>query len=232
MKLYDKSKFEKLLFKFDGSEFIEKNYSQSYQDMFVLSVLNGKKNGTYLEIGAFEGIFISNTYLLEKEFGWTGISIDIEVNSEVSFRSADRKNEILIGNALDIDYLDLLTSKKIPNRIDYLQLDIEPQVNTLECLKKIPFDQFKFSVITYETDYYDPSVSREESHKVREESRKILESNGYELLVGNICNISNNDPFEDWYVDPTVIDPEILKMFRESREYNNTAEKYMLNIKL
>jgi hypothetical protein len=99
-------------------------------------------------------------------------------------------------------------------------------------LKKIPFDKFKFSVITYETDYYDPNVSREESHKVREESRKILESNGYELLVGNVCNISNNDPFEDWYVDPTVIDPEILDLFRGSREYNDTAENYMLNVKI
>ena len=92
-------------------------------------------------------------------------------------------------------------------------------------------DQFRFSVITYETDYYDPSVSREESHLVREESRKILESHGYELLVGNVCNISTKDPFEDWYVDPLIIDPEILKMFKGDREYNDTAENYMLNLK-
>jgi hypothetical protein len=232
MKLYNKSKFENLLFKFDGSESIETNYSQSYQDMFVLSVLNGKRNGIYLEVGAYEGIFISNTYLLEKKFGWKGLSIDIEQSSAESFRNVGRENDILIQNALDIDYLDLLIKKNFPSRIDYLQLDIEPQMNTLECLKKIPFDKFKFSVITYETDYYDPSVSREESHKVREESRKILESNGYELLVGNVCNISNNDPFEDWYVDPTVIDPEILKIFRGSREYNDKAENYMLNVKI
>jgi len=232
MKLYNKSKFENLLFKFDGSESIETNYSQSYQDMFVLSVLNGKKNGTYLEVGAYDGVFINNTYLLEKKFGWKGLSIDIDQSSEQSFRKSGRENDILIQNALDIDYLDLLTKKNFPSRIDYLQIDIEPQINTLECLKKIPFDKFKFSVITYETDYYDPSVSREESHKVREESRKILESNGYELLVGNICNISNNDPFEDWYVDPTVIDPEILNLFRGSREYNDTAENYMLKVKI
>lgn len=232
MKLYNKSKFENLLFKFEGAESIEINYSQSYQDMFVLSVLNGKTSGTYLEIGAYEGIFISNTYLLEKKFGWTGLSIDIEESSAGSFRNVGRNNEILIQNALEIDYLDLLTKRNFPNRIDYLQLDIEPQLNTLECLKKMPFDKFKFSVITYETDYYDPSVSREESHKVREESRRILESHGYELLVGNVCNISTNDPFEDWYVDPTVIDPKILEMFRESREYNNIAENYMLNQKI
>jgi hypothetical protein len=194
-------------------------------------MLNGKKNGTYLEIGAYEGKFISNTYLLEKQFGWTGISIDIESSSSESFRSSGRNNKILISDALDIDYYDLLVKEEFPIQIDYLQLDIEPQQNTLDCLKKIPFDKFRFSVITYETDYYDPSVPRDESHLVREESRKILESNGYELLVGNVCNISNNDPFEDWYVDPSVIDPDILEIFRSSREYNNTAESYMLNIK-
>lgn len=231
MKLYDRSKFDNLLFRFNNSESIEVNYSQAYQDMFVLSMLDGKKNGTYLEIGAYEGKFISNTYLLEKQFGWTGISIDIESSASVSFTSSERNNKILIQNALDIDYYDLLIKEGFPNQIDYLQLDIEPQQNTLDCLKKIPFDKFRFSVITYETDYYDPSVSREESHQVREESRKILESHGYELLVGNICNISNNDPFEDWYIDPSVIDPKILEIFRSSGEYNNTAESYMLNIK-
>jgi hypothetical protein len=231
MKLYDKTKLDSLRYKFKDSDLIERNYSQSYQDMFVLSLLNGKREGTYLEIGAYQAKFISNSYLLENDFGWNGISVDIEESSRISFISEGRKNHILIEDALKIDYLDLLRTKNFPNQIDYLQIDIEPQRNTLECLKKIPLDQFRFSVITYETDYYDPSVSREESHLVREESRKILESHGYELLVGNVCNISTKDPFEDWYVDPLIIDPEILKMFKGDREYNDTAENYMLNLK-
>lgn len=231
MKSYDKSKLENLLFKFNGSDSIERNYSQSYQDMFVLSMLNGKRNGTYLEIGAYEAKFISNTYLLENEFNWRGISIDIEKSSLDSFTSTGRKNPIIIKDALEIDYADLLEKNNFPNQIDYLQIDIEPQRNTLECLKKIPFDKFRFSVITYETDYYDPAVSREESHAVREESRRILESNGYKLIVGNVCNISTEDPFEDWYIDPNVIDQNLIDLFENSKEYNNTAENYMLNLK-
>ena len=35
------------------------------QDIFVLSMLNGKKNGVYVEIGADQPRVISNTYLLE-----------------------------------------------------------------------------------------------------------------------------------------------------------------------
>jgi len=49
-------------------ENIEKSNGQALQDMFVLSVLKGKKNGTYLEIGAQEPIFQNNTAILEKDF--------------------------------------------------------------------------------------------------------------------------------------------------------------------
>ncbi len=228
MRLYDKSKFERLRFKFNSSESIRRNFSQAYQDMFVLSMLNGKRNGTYVEIGAFEAIFINNTYLLEKQFGWRGLSVDIDPNSKKSFEKAGRKNNFILQNALEIDYEKVFKQNGFGNQIDYLQLDIEPQSNTLKCLKKLPLDKYRFSVITYETDYYDSSISREESKKNRDESRRILLSHGYELVVGNIANINKEDIFEDWYVDPKVIPGDIIKIFKDSPEFNDTAENYML----
>ena len=36
---YSKSKLERLKFKFNDVELINKNYSQAYQDMFVLTML-------------------------------------------------------------------------------------------------------------------------------------------------------------------------------------------------
>jgi len=47
--------------------------SQLGQDLFVLSHLAFKRNGYFVEFGATNGIDLSNTYLLEKEFGWNGI---------------------------------------------------------------------------------------------------------------------------------------------------------------
>lgn len=47
--------------------------SQLRQDLFVLSELDFKSNGFFVEFGAANGIELSNTYLLENRFQWTGI---------------------------------------------------------------------------------------------------------------------------------------------------------------
>jgi hypothetical protein len=62
-------------------------------------------------------------------------------------------------------------------------------------------------VITYETDLY------KDGPDAGEEAMEILLSHGYELVVRNVAN--QNNPYEDWYVDPTVVDPEIVKLFTQ-----------------
>jgi FkbM family methyltransferase len=47
--------------------------SQVDQDLFVLYSLSWKRGGYFVEFGATNGVDLSNTYLLEKDFGWTGI---------------------------------------------------------------------------------------------------------------------------------------------------------------
>jgi len=43
------------------------------QDLFVLSELNFKRGGFFVEFGATNGIDLSNTFLLENKYDWTGI---------------------------------------------------------------------------------------------------------------------------------------------------------------
>ena len=55
---------------------ISDSKSQIFQDLFVLNELNFKKKGFFIEIGAANGIDLSNTYLLEKKFDWDGIVVE------------------------------------------------------------------------------------------------------------------------------------------------------------
>lgn len=51
-------------------------YSQIQQDKWVLEKLNFKKEGFFVDIGAYDGVQLSNSYAMEKDFDWTGICVE------------------------------------------------------------------------------------------------------------------------------------------------------------
>jgi FkbM family methyltransferase len=50
--------------------------SQLLQEVIVISILNRKRNGYFVEIGACDGVLLSNTLALEKCFDWKGILVE------------------------------------------------------------------------------------------------------------------------------------------------------------
>ncbi len=220
--LYDSSKYNRLRFKFPGSETIQKNYSQCYQDMFILSVLNGKRNGRYFEIGAGPPYVTSNTALLE-EFGWTGASIDIKESVIDEFKRY-RKNPVFLHNAVTVNYKKLFKEIGLERDSDYLQLDCEPPNNTFESLLNMPLDEYRFAVITYEHDYY-----QDVTKSYRDKSRRYLKLLGYELLVSDV-SVTDYASFEDWWVHPELVNRETIDKMRSVTGKIQKAERYMLVI--
>ena len=54
-------------------KWMSKSKSQLGQDLFVLSQLGFKRDGYFVEFGACDGVYLSNSLLVESEFGWSGI---------------------------------------------------------------------------------------------------------------------------------------------------------------
>ena len=216
---YEKSRFDEFKFKFPGLENIERSNGQALQDMFVLSILNGKKNGTYLEIGAQEPFFQNNTALLETDYDWKGVSIEIREDLCKMFEQ-QRKNTILCQDATKINYEQLLNDTFDTKEIDYLQVDCEPSKTTFEILLDIPFDKYKFAVITYEHDFF---VDMTETYRTK--SRNYLKMMGYELVVSNASQ-NENTPFEDWWVHPDLIDKETIEKFRSIKDVTDVREYF------
>lgn len=50
--------------------------SQYGQDRFVIERLRGRRGGVFVEVGAHDGVTFSNTWALEKLFGWTGLVVE------------------------------------------------------------------------------------------------------------------------------------------------------------
>ena len=202
---YFRNNYENLKTKFTGAENIENNWSQSMQDIFVMSMLDGKRNGVYVEIGADQPRVISNTYLLEKDFDWSGISFELDAD-KVAFFNTIRKNKCLCEDATLYNYKSLFEELNYPKQIDYLQLDIDPAEGTLRALKTLPLDDYRFSVITYETDVYSSGAD------IQDEQIEILESHGYQLVAKNVKCEGN--PYEDWWVDPAIVSEDIWKPYK------------------
>lgn len=219
---YDSTKLNDLRFKFKGSENIDNNQSQAFQDIFVLMALNGKTNGKYLEIGSHEPIIHSNTYILEKYFDWKGISLEIDSNLVNKFNGT-RDNFCLLQDATNADYDKILSDVDSETDWDYLQLDCEPPSNTFKALQEIPFEKYRFAVITYEHDYYC-----DETKLYRDKSRRYLESKGYELAVDNI-SADDSSPFEDWWIHPDLVDKDVLNIIKSITNNTKKAENYIYN---
>ena len=61
-----------------------KSYSQINQDIWVLEKTNFKRNGYYIDIGCADGEKISNTFLLDKHYNWSGLAIDINARNMIN----------------------------------------------------------------------------------------------------------------------------------------------------
>ena len=197
---------DKLKVKFAGSQFVISNYSEAMQDMFILSILNGKRNGTYIELGAAEYSIMNNTYLLETLYSWEGFSVEYGKELVQNFNK-NRKNKCIYADATKLDYEYLIKERFDTNRIDYLQVDLDPASVTYEALEKVLKSNVRFSIITFEHDAYWRGSD------VKFKARELLESKGYILAVPDIRSTESlYTPFEDWYIDSQIMTDDIQKI--------------------
>lgn len=223
--------------------------SEAGQDLFVVAMLDGLRNGTFLEIGGYHPVNYSNTYLLEKHLDWSGVSIDVVDSGKQSWQEfynnikdsswpacpasikdlpihiqqelqeihnhdqyvypnwwpgVRPRTNFVCADAVDFDYLTL------PQRFDYLQIDIDPPQGNLTVLKKI-IKTHRFSVVTFEHDAWRKI---NETERVMHESRELFQHHGYEMVVSNVTSNQLDLVFEDWYIDPVNVPKYLVDAYR------------------
>ncbi len=152
-----------------------RSFSQFGEDSFINSFFDNKKDGKYVDLGAFHPMRLSNTYLLYKK-GWTGTNIDLNPITIDLFnlaRSKDKNICCLIGDKNDLlkevyyedwSAANSLTSNEnlkdkktmrtrtfeslIHHDFDFLNIDLEG--HDYEILKTIDFKKFSPKLICIE----------------------------------------------------------------------------------
>jgi hypothetical protein len=177
-------------------------HNMTDQESFIIDILKQKRNGHYVELGAAHYSNGNNTYLLEKDYDWKGVSFEIVESMKDEF-NANRSNPCM-GDALSFNYVDYFKKNNFPKQIDFLQVDIDagydiygrPVGNnhwTLQGLIAVPLNTYRFTLITFEHDanmYWKNTT-------IRDAQREILDSFGYSLIQRSY--------HEDWWVDPKMI---------------------------
>jgi len=190
------------------------------QDRWVCEFFNFKHGGYFLNVGAMDGITADNTYVLEKEYGWNGLSLE---PYGIHFNVLKKRRKNVIPKALyskdgysifngaasslvnrgagfggflvpTVTFKTLFKEFEVPRVIDYISLDIEGA--EYEALTQFPFDTHLSILWTIEHNYY---VHKDDT--LKNQIKEIMLKNGYVLTHDNVAPVDRPELiYEDWYV--------------------------------
>ena len=180
--------------------------SQLGQDKFVAEYFKYKREGYFIEIGAWNGQELSNTYFLEYELGWTGIVVEPHPDAynniynvrgclsenaavisglvpvtEVWFLDKSMSSVIVPGPGPDVIKVPAETSHEILTKhsspLVIDYLSIDVNGTELELIKSFPFHLYRVLVISVQhNNYLGPKYEER-----RREMRKVLGSSGFKF---------------------------------------------------
>jgi len=208
---------------FNVCDVFSESKSQLRQDLFVLNQLNFKKGGFFVEFGATNGFDYSNTYLLEKKFGWNGILAEPSIgwhNDLIVNRNCNiDKNCVWTKSNLLLDFIEV-NDKELSTISHFIKSDghnekrkkgVSYKVNTIslmDLLKKYnaPKEIDYLSIDTEGSEYeilknfnfekYSFKVITVEHNytSLRDKIFHLLSSKGYTRKLQNLSK------WDDWYV--------------------------------
>jgi FkbM family methyltransferase len=133
------------------------NYSQNNEQEIIINLFKGKRDGTFLDIGANDGVTLSNTFALANNYGWTGLLVEASPkayerllkNYELIDRDIDLQN-VAIGK--EDGFLDFYESGELLNKgdIGLVSTGVYGELSRWYSLK-MPFEKIKVPMTSFAT---------------------------------------------------------------------------------
>ncbi len=207
--------------------------AQLFQDLIALYVSEFKVKGYFVEFGATDGITLSNTYLLEKNYGWSGILAEpgklwhknlfanrkAYISTKCVWRDSGQLlefNETSIGELSTLEVFSNSDTHSV-SRISEFKYQVET-ITLLELLEihSAPEVIDYISIDTEGSEYEILSAFDFDKFRFRfiscehnftssqEYVYNLLTSHGYVRVFEDVSR------FDDWYVHPELVEPKRL----------------------
>ncbi|MDJ0630792.1 MAG: FkbM family methyltransferase [Rhodobacter sp.] len=219
-----------------------RTYSQLGQDLWVLSTLGHPRDGYFVEIGAYDGVNISNTVLLES-LGWDGLLVEPNPAAFAALKSARTAKAIrrcvsaVDGETVEFKSVDtkpelskVLTVASDVHDISGLRAHFQILSIPTISPKKMLLDAGAPKVIDYlsiDTEGSELEIAKAfpfEEYKVRlisvehnfgeqrDEIFDLLSGHGFQRVLTSVSR------FDDWYVNPSLIPDGTASTLEEEEE--------------
>lgn len=178
----------------------QRSMSQLGQDLWVLERTGHKRNGFFVEFGATDGVLLSNTLLLEKLFGWSGLLA--EPNPEYfdalkKNRSSKACDACIAGKSGEI--VEFVLADEFGGIKDFISRDRHAS-------RRAPYAALPENVLHLETITLDSFLEQNDAPKRIDYISVDTE--------GNELDILRAFPFEKWDVSMWTVEHN----FTEDRE--------------
>lgn len=203
--------------------------AQHLQDIFVLSELDFKLNGFFVEFGATDGVSINNTWLLEKMFNWSGILAEpakiwherLKINRTciVDTRCVWRESGVELtfnqAESPELSKIDMVQTDdwaKEIREINATRYSVETvSLNDLLLQHQAPIDIDYISVDTEGSEY------------------EILKEFDFEKYRVKIWTVENNSKQKDWDVSRLMLSNGYTRVYEDISEYDDWYIKLPIN---
>lgn len=208
-------------------------YSQTGQDVLALIANGFRKNGFFVDFGATNGIDISNSYLLEKDYGWRGILAEparvwhdelkanrtaiietdcvwSETGVELEFDMTDNGELSTISSFANSDRLAGKRKQKETYKVTSISLyDLLKKHSAPKVIDFLSIDTegSEYDILSkFDFDSFQINVISVEHNYTNSRAKicQLLENNGYRRVLKNL---SRQD---DWYVHNSIELPQEL----------------------
>lgn len=197
--------------------------SQLGQDLFALSQVEFKKNGFFVEFGATNGVDLSNSLLLERDFKWNGILVEpsktwhsslklnrkaiidfsciwTESNTELEFRETESAQLSTIDSFSSSDFHAELRENGKTYKVNTLTLnDLLQKYSAPSTIDYLSVDTegSEFEILNsldFNKWKFRVITCEHNFTSNRVKIEQLLSANGYKRVLTEISN------FDDWYV--------------------------------